>query len=177
MSIHIENQRKINPNPVYISSLISIRILSTSQFRRPPLSNSPSTSPYPYTTNSPYIRKFQHFQHQNGSKSREDQQENCMVSETTIYLYHFLIYSYSSSVILVIAQAIFSPVDINAMVQTLYTTFHIEKLYGISECLLFNYYSTFDVFFTTDSLSHRMILAGWYSDIGIPNIHSFNLRC
>ena len=73
MSIHIENQRKINPNPVYISSLISIRILSPSQFRRPPPSNSPSTSPYPYTTNSPYIRKFQHFQHQNGSKSREDQ--------------------------------------------------------------------------------------------------------
>ena len=63
------------------------------------------------------------------------------------------------------------------MVQNPAATFHLEKWYAIAECFLFNYDSTFDVFFKTDSLSHRMTVAGWSSDIWIPKIHSLNLRC
>ena len=63
------------------------------------------------------------------------------------------------------------------MVQTPAVTFYLEKLYAIAECFLFNDDLKFDVFFTTYSLSHRMTVAGWSSDIGIPNICSFNLRC
>ena len=63
------------------------------------------------------------------------------------------------------------------MIQTTAATFHLEKWYAITECFLFNDYYKFDVFFTTDSLSHRMTVAGWYSDKWIPNIHSLNIRC
>ena len=63
------------------------------------------------------------------------------------------------------------------MVQTPADTFHLEKWYAIAERFLFNDDLTFDVFFTTDPLSHRMTVADWSSDIGIPNIHSLNIRC
>ena len=49
------------------------------------------------------------------------------------------------------------------MVQTPAATFHLEKWYAIAECFLFNDYLTFDVFFTTDSLSHRMTVANHHA--------------
>ena len=52
-----------------------------------------------------------------------------------------------------------------------------RKWYAIAEFFLFNDDSMFDVLFTADSLPHRMTVAGWSSYIGIPNIHSLNIRC
>ena len=63
------------------------------------------------------------------------------------------------------------------MVQTTAATFNIEKWYATAECFFLNYDSMLDALFTTDSLSHRMTVAGWSSDTGIANIHSLNLRC
>ena len=62
------------------------------------------------------------------------------------------------------------------MVKTPAAKFHTEKWYAIAQCFLLNDDSTFDVFFTTDSLSHRITVSGWSSDIGIPNIHSLNIN-